>query len=180
MEDHFCTYRQESNPSPAAHLRLLMTLQWCPEHPKQEAWIHKVLTALHRYDENGSFWWDKWHASPYYVSHLAVRALVNVDRALAATRLKWISKTQNADGGWGYLGESTAEETAYCLDALMLWHRTVEPVDMDLITRGAQYLTHHAREEHAPLWISKGLYIPFNIVRAAVLSALFQYVELTK
>src|SRR5690606_34186270 len=29
MEDHFCTYRDESNPSPSVHLRLLQALKLC-------------------------------------------------------------------------------------------------------------------------------------------------------
>jgi halimadienyl-diphosphate synthase len=178
MEDHFCTYREESNPSPAAHLRLLLALQACPEHPKQPAWMQKTLTALRRYDENGSFWWDKWHASPYYVSNLAVRALYNVDRELAATRLKWILRTHNDDGGWGYLDTSTAEETAYCLDTLLLWNRHVETIDPAIINAAGKFLmTHSENQEYTPLWISKGLYTPHNIVKSAIVSALFNYME---
>lgn len=178
MDDHFCTYRQESNPSPSAHLRLLLALQSCPEHPKQPEWRQKVLNALRRYDENGSYWWDKWHASPYYVSNLAVHALYRLDPELSATRLKWILKTQNDDGGWGYLDKSTTEETAYCLDALLLWDRMVEPVEPTIIEQGAQFLSSHIQDhEYTPLWISKGLYTPHNVVKAAIWSTLFQYME---
>lgn len=179
MEDHFCTYREESNPSPAAHLRLLLALQDCPEHPKQPMWIHKVLTALRRFDENGSFWWDKWHASPYYVSNLAVHALINVDVELAASRLKWIVRTQNDDGGWGYLDHSTPEETAYALDALILWSSIVEPVDAGILDEAGKFLRNHERDaEYTPLWISKGLYTPNNIVKAVLFSTMYRYMEL--
>lgn len=178
MDDHFCTYREESNPSPAAHLRLLQALQMCPEHPKQSVWMEKVMNALRRYDENGSFWWDKWHASPYYVSNLAIHALINFDLDLAASRLKWVTKTQNDDGGWGYLDASTLEETAYCLDALLLWSRTVEPVDPVIVQRAAHFLrSYRDIRDYTPLWISKGLYTPHNIVKSVVLSALFQCME---
>ena len=175
MEDHFCTYREESNPSPAAHLRLLLALQTCPEHPRQPDWLQKVLDAIGRYDENGSYWWDKWHASPYYVSNLAIRALHLIDPKLAATRLKWVLKTQNDDGGWGYLDHSTPEETAYCIDALLLWNNTIEPVDPSIVEVAINFLRLHSREqEYTPLWISKGLYAPQNIVKSVILSALIQ------
>lgn len=178
MEDHFCTYREESNPSPAAHLRLLLALQACPDHPRQPAWMQKVLTALRRFDENGSFWWDKWHASPYYVSDLAVHALIEVDPQLAASRLKWILKTQNDDGGWGYLGKSTPEETAYCMDALLCWDRMIEPIDAAILKQGGEFLISNSQnQDYTPLWISKGLYTPRNIVQAVILNALFQIME---
>jgi halimadienyl-diphosphate synthase len=178
MEDHFCTYREESNPSPSAHLRLLLALQTCPEHPKQAAWLQKVLNAIRRYDKNGSYWWDKWHASPYYVSNIAIRALHTIDRELAASRLKWVLKTQNDDGGWGYLGESTAEETAYCLDAILLWNRTVEAIDPTVLELATNFLIIHSDDKmYTPLWISKGLYTPQNIVKSVILTTLFQSME---
>ena len=60
----------------------------------------EIINALHRFDENGSFWWDKWHSSPYYVSHLAAYALEGIADDIRASRLKWIMRTQNDDGGW--------------------------------------------------------------------------------
>lgn len=178
LEDHFCTYKYESNPSAAAHLRLLLALQTCPEHPKQAAWVEKTLGALRRFDANGLFWWDKWHTSPYYVCHVAVRALVDLERGLAASRLKWITKTQNPDGGWGYYGRSTVEETAYCLDALLLWDRQVERIAPDTLANAKKYLlAHQDPSNYTPLWISKELYLPVNIVRSTVLSTLYHMTE---
>jgi hypothetical protein len=179
MEDHFCTYQQESNPSPSAHLRLLLALQSCPEHPKQRAWRQKALAALRQYDENGSYWWDKWHSSPYYVGNLAIHALHRIDPELAASRLKWILKTQNDDGGWSYLDDrSTPEETAYCLDALLTWDRLVDVIDPVVITRAAEFLSSHSQDQdYTPLWITKGLFAPHNIVKATICSAQFQYME---
>jgi len=132
------------------------------------------LSAIQRYDENGSYWWDKWHASPYYVSNLAIRALHNLDIELAKSRLNWILKTQNDDGGWGYLDHSTAEETSYAIEALLLWHNNIEALDTSIIEHGIKFLRLHSHsEEYTPLWISKGLYTPHNIVKAVILSTLF-------
>ena len=178
MEDHFCTYRQETNPSASVHLRLLLALQFCPEHPKQPEWRQKVLSALRRFDENGSYWWDKWHSSPYYASNLAIRALHRLDPELSGSRVKWILKTQNDDGGWGYMDQSTPEETAYCLDALLLWDRMVETVDPMIITQAAEFLSSHSQDQaYTPLWIGKGLYTPETIVKATIWSAQLQYME---
>lgn len=178
MEDHFCTYPQETNPSSSAHLRLLLALQTCPDHPKQPAWRQKVVSALRKFDENGSYWWDKWHSSPYYTSNLAIRALHRLDPELSGSRVKWILKTQNDDGGWGYLDQSTPEETAYCLDALFLWDRMVEMVDPVIITQAAEFLSSHSQNQaYTPLWIAKGLYAPESVVKAAIWSAELQYME---
>ena len=176
MEDHFCTYHSETNPSPSSHLRVLWALRWCEDHPQYQQWTEKALNALYKLDENGSFWWDKWHASPYYVSKLAVAALQNIDAELANSRIKWIIRTQNDDGGWGYMGESTAEETAYCLDALLEWNQAVESIDSSILDEAAAFLKNASSMTHfTPLWISKGLYTPHNIVRSTILSAMYKF-----
>lgn len=176
LNEHFCCYPGETNPSLSAHVRLLMALRMCDDHPNYERWIAKVLSALQRYDENGSYWWDKWHASPYYVTGASLFALKGVADDLARARLKWILRTQNDDGGWGYLDESTPEETAYCLEALLMWDRTVERIDPTLIDAAALYLNAHLSDpEYTPLWIGKSLYTPVIPVKAAILSALYSY-----
>lgn len=176
-EDHFVCYHGETNPALSAHIRLLAAIRSCREHPWHAAWIDKIVNALHRFDENGSYWWDKWHASPYYVSGAALGALRDIDDQLARSRLKWIVRTQNDDGGWGYLGESTAEETAYCLEALLDWHITAERVDRTIMDAAAAFLRKQLQEDdrETPLWIGKSLYHPAGPVKAAVLGALYSY-----
>lgn len=176
MDDHFCTYREETNPSPGSHLRLLEALKMSDNHPKKEQWISKVLSALHRFDENGSYWSDKWHASPYYANHLATYALNGVDDDTLESRIKWILRTQNDDGGWGYLDVSTTEETAYSLDALLAWDRNRKVIDKSVFDRALEFIQAHKNDkDYSPLWISKGLYTPTHVVQAAILSALKQY-----
>ncbi|MAS38327.1 MAG: hypothetical protein CL610_30295 [Anaerolineaceae bacterium] len=175
-DDHFVTYHGETNPSPSSHLRIVGALRAFPDHPKTRGWLEKALGALHRLDENGSFWWDKWHVSPYYASNQAIAALRNIDDDLARSRLKWILKTQNDDGGWGYMGASTPEETAYCLDALVEWNDNVETVDSDIMKEAALFLdAHAAANRYMPMWISKGLYTPHYIVQASILGARYKF-----
>lgn len=175
-EDHFYCYHGETNPALSAHVRLLAALRSAEDHPWHTMWIDKIVNALHRFDENGSYWWDKWHSSPYYVSGVALHALLDVDDPLAHSRLKWILRTQNDDGGWGYLGESTAEETAYCLEALLHWTTHVETIDKTVLDAAALYLQKQLQDyRETPLWIGKSLYYPAGPVKAAVLGALYSY-----
>ncbi len=174
--DHFCCFHGETNISMSAHVRLLLALREAGDESRSAAWIEKVLSVLQRTDENGSFWWDKWHASPYYATAASLTGLHGVADDLARSRLKWILRTQNDDGGWGYLGESTAEETAYCLEALLAWDRTVERIPPPVLDEAAAYLWEHMSDRyHVPLWIGKSLYTPRLPVKAAVLGALYSY-----
>jgi len=176
LDDHFCCYHGETNPALSAHVRLLAALRLCEDHPYYQRWIDKVVNVLRHFDENGSFWWDKWHSSPYYVNGAAIQALHGVADDLMGSRFRWILRTQNDDGGWGYLGESTPEETAYCLEALLYWDRHVARVEPSVLDAAARYLAQHLNDRYyVPLWIGKCLYTPRNPVRAAILSALFSY-----
>jgi halimadienyl-diphosphate synthase len=95
---------------------------------------------------------------------------------LAYPCIKWILKTQRADGGWGYYDVSTLEETAYCLQALLHWDRAIERVEPAQIDAAAAFLSRNIHEEHLPpLWIGKCLYSPRNVVRSAALAAMHSY-----
>ena len=90
---------------------------------------------------------------------------------LADDALYWILETQNHDGSWGYY-VPTAEETAYCLQALVAWKRSGHPVPREALKRGAAWLVRHMDQPYPPLWIGKCLYCPVLVVRSAILSAL--------
>ena len=176
MDDYFWCYQGETNPSLSAHVRLISALRSGEPTPTNQARIQKAVAVLYRLDENGSFWWDKWHASPYYVSGAGLSALHGIADDLARSRYKWILRTQNENGGWGYLERSTAEETAYCLQALLYWDRHVERVEASRLDAAAAFLSRHMYDPtHVPLWIGKSLYTPYYPVKAAILSALFDY-----
>ncbi|MCC7448543.1 MAG: hypothetical protein IT324_14070 [Anaerolineae bacterium] len=174
VDTQFCCYHGETNPSVSAHIRLLAALKFCGDYRPE--WIEKIVNLLRLGDENGTFWWDKWHASPYYVNSLAVNTLWGIADDLAQQRLKWILRTQNDDGGWGYFGESTPEETAYVLNALLLWDRQVARIEPLVMVEAADYLRLHLNDPYyTPLWIGKSLYTPPNVVKAVILGALFSY-----
>lgn len=176
MDDYFWCYQGETNPSLSAHVRLISALRSGPQSPRNQERIQKAVGVLYRLDENGSFWWDKWHASPYYVTSAGLRALHGIADDLAWSRYKWILRTQNENGGWGYYERSTPEETAYCLQALLYWDRNVERVDASRLDAAAAFVSRHMFDPaYVPLWIGKSLYTPYYPVKAAILSALFEY-----
>jgi hypothetical protein len=177
-ENHFATYKDETNLSIGAHLRLLMALEMCPDYPETQRWKMKIINALRFNDTNGSFWWDKWNMSAYYINHLAAHALRGTEEDLRYSRLKWIMKTQNDDGGWGYLGKSTAEETAYALGALLTWQQDGNFLDQSIITSAVEYLNNRSNDDLSPLWISKSLYKPPLIVEALLISTTLQVMRI--
>ncbi|MFN8379846.1 MAG: prenyltransferase/squalene oxidase repeat-containing protein [Anaerolineae bacterium] len=179
-EEYFCGYPGETNPSPSCNVRLLGVLRENPDEDDNPRRIEKLISVMHRLDENGSFWSDKWQASPYYTTGQAVIALDGIADDLALTRLKWIIRTQNDDGGWGYFGRSTVEETSYCLRALLHWQRKLGTLDRMRIEVAANYMIRRLGEDYyPPMWIAKSLYTPLYIVKAAILSALYDYLTWT-
>ncbi len=169
-EDHFYCFPLEANLSISAHVHILSALRQAGlsvEHPS----VTKVLEFLFRVQTLQLFWFDKWNASPYYPTAHAVIACAGYIDWLADDAVYWILETQNHDGSWGYY-VPTAEETAYCLQALITWKRHGHPVPKDVLKRGAAWLAQHIDPPYPPLWIGKCLYCPVLVVRSAVLSAL--------
>lgn len=178
MPEHFACYPGETNPSLSAHVRLIKALRTQPDSPQARAWLAKAVTALRLLDENGSFWWDKWHASPYYVNSAALPVLHGIADDLARTRLRWILRTRNDDGGWGYLGNSTPEETAYVLEALLYWDEQVERLPPGVIEAGVRFLRPHALAQCFPsLYIAKTLFTPTRVVQSVILGVLYRYYQ---
>ena len=165
-EDIFVCHPFERNPSTSANIHVLQALKGVDKHATD-----KVLRWLRSVRVGNRYWMDKWHASPYYPTAHAVIALMDVDLDLAKSAVQWILDTQRPDGGWGYYDRSTAEETAYCLQALSVYNRHVAPVDRQVLARGRKGLL--ARKGELPaLWIAKCLYAPVRMVESAIYSAL--------
>ena len=188
-DDHFRCFPFERNPSISAHVHLLDALRAAPPFPDRERMIRKVLSFLDRSRTLRTFWFDKWHASPYYTTAHAIAALREeagpstlppsgvAGQALAADAVYWIVNTQNEDGSWGYYATSTAEETAYCVQALAAHgrNRATAPALRDAVRRGVDYLLaspERLNRSYTPLWIAKSLYSPRWVVHSTVLSAL--------
>lgn len=171
---HFICYPYERNPSIGAHIHLMDALRACPDYRHRPRMMNKAL-KFYRNQLYGADWFDKWHVSPYYIMSHAIIATIGYDNELAYEMVKCLIQVQRRDGSWGYFG-ATSEETAYCLQALIAYHRQVEPVDQAVIYHAAQYLyNQYYSQYHPTLWIEKSLYTPLPIVRSAIMSALWMY-----
>jgi len=170
QDDHYRCYELEANPSISANIHILSALREAGlpvSHPS----VQKALWFLQRVQTIRLFWFDKWHSSPYYpTSHLVIACAGYVEK-LVDNAVYWILETQNRDGSWGYY-MPTAEETAYCLQALAIWRRSGHAVPGEVLERGAAWLRAHMDDPTPPLWIGKCLYSPVLVVRSAILSAL--------
>ncbi|MBN1259901.1 MAG: hypothetical protein JXB35_04390, partial [Anaerolineae bacterium] len=129
--DHFICHPFERDPSTSTNIRVLEALKGVDAEASA-----KILRWLKNTRIEGRYWMDKWHASPYYPTAHAVIALMGNDHDLARSAVEWILETQRADGTWGHYDVPTAEETAYCLQALTIYGRYVEPVPTRTIIRG--------------------------------------------
>lgn len=177
-EEHFRCYDLEANPSISTNIHVLGALRAAGLRPGNNS-VEKVLRFLQNQKKPDGFWLDKWHASPYYATAHAVITLSGFSNHLAKEAVEWILRTQNADGSWGHYNIPTAEETAYCLQALSVWKQNFGTVPFGVIERGTYWLVNHMNPPYPPLWIGKSLYSPNLVIRSAILSALAVVSQLT-
>ena len=169
--DHFRTYHLEADSSNSVASHVLGALRLAgrqlddPSLQKSLAYLKK--TAVQ------SYWLDKWHLSPYYTTSHVIIACSGFADELVKPSVEWLLATQYEDGSWGQYF-STAEETAYSLQALCVWMRSNRNacVPFERIHRAENWLAEHTEPPYPPLWIGKGLYCPELVVRSAILSAL--------
>jgi halimadienyl-diphosphate synthase len=168
--DHFRCFDLEANPSISANIHVLGALGQAGLDHRNSS-VQKVLRFLHKAKGTNHFWVDKWHSSTYYATAHAIIACAKFARELVQDAVEWIVRSQNRDGSWGtYL--STAEETAYALQALWFWNEHVARIPRQALKNGARWLREHMDQPYPPLWIGKCLYHPSLVIRSAVISAL--------
>jgi halimadienyl-diphosphate synthase len=169
-KDHFRCFDLEVNPSVSANIHVLGALGQAGLDQRNSS-VQKVLRFLQKARGQNAYWVDKWHSSTYYATAHAIIACAKFANELVDDSVKWILQTQNRDGSWGtYI--STAEETAYAMQALWFWNEHVARVPKSALKNGARWLGEHMDQPYPPLWIGKCLYNPSLVIRSAVLSAL--------
>jgi halimadienyl-diphosphate synthase len=169
-DEHFRCFDLEVNPSISANIHILDALLHAGLTTRTTS-VNKILKFLKQSKGNNPFWMDKWHSSAYYPTAHAVIACAGHANEIAEEAVQWILRSQNANGSWGtYI--STAEETAYAIQALSVWNEKVGRIPKAALRNGARWLRENLDKPYPPLWIGKCLYSPQLVVRSAVLSAL--------
>jgi halimadienyl-diphosphate synthase len=179
-EDHFATYPYERDPSASVHCHLLEALKVYPESAERARMRQQAVDFLAKTQVYETFWFDKWHASPYYTTSHAIIALLDLNTELVQNAITWIIQTQRPDGCWGYRG-STTEETAYALQALAYCARHGLDIPRQALDKAAEWLRNSTERKNAhyrSLFIGKTLFSPTWIVHSVVLSALAMYERL--
>jgi halimadienyl-diphosphate synthase len=169
-KEHFWCFGYEANPSISANVHTLGALRQAGFTVTHNS-VQKILRFLKRVQTSNSYWFDKWHSSPYYTTSHAIIECAGFADEIALSAVDWILKTQNEDGSWGFY-LPTAEETAYCLQALAIWRRNGGQVSPAILKKGATWLIDHLDEPYPMLWIGKSLYCPELVVQSSILSAL--------
>lgn len=192
-DGHFASFPYERHPSIGVNLHVLHALLQVPGYASRQQTVDQLLDYIVANQQNGLYWIDKWHISPYYATGHALQVLAQLpaeSRARVQSHIEaardWIRHTQNSDGSWGFYGRPTAEETAYAILGLAAGHpHTIAPADRLRCAAGARYLGElidtpgiSADELLPPLWIDKCLYIPTLVVRACIDSALLANLRL--
>lgn len=169
-EEHFRCFDFETHPSTGANIHMLGSL-YSAGFTKYDRPVQKILNYLSKSRIDGCKWTDKWHFSPYYITSHAIIMFSRYGIDLGQDSVDWMIESQKEDGSWGYQF-STAEETAYCLQALVAWQQAGYDVPIETILRGYKWLKDHADQPVPPLWTAKCLYSPVLVVQSTILSAL--------
>ncbi len=175
LDDHFMCYAYERNPSISAHIHLLEALGAGGDFGGRARMLKKTENFLTRTRTYSTFWYDKWHISPYYTTAHGIVAAIPAIPEMVENAIEWVVQTQRLDGSWGYFSNSTAEETAYCLQALSWCKRHGMRIPQAVFERGAEYLAgsvERKSKSYRPLWISKTLYSPTWVIHSSVQGAL--------
>lgn len=170
-ENHFRCFELEVNPSTDVNIHMLGAFKAAglgKEHPL----VMKAIRFIKQTRISGGYWLDKWHASPYYTTSHAIILSRGYANDICNQSIKWILDTQNSDGSWGFFGFSTAEETAYCIQALSLWKNHGGKIPAGRIEQASYWLENNSEPPYPHLWIGKSLYCPELLVKIAINSAL--------
>ncbi|MEC3981614.1 hypothetical protein [Amycolatopsis sp. H20-H5] len=166
---HFAGYPDERRAAVGVNARVLEAFG---RHPAgYQPQIAKIARYLMDGRQDGAWWSDRGHVSPYYATAQVAFALPQAlgDR-LQSTRM-WMIDSQRPDGSWGWFETGTAEETGFAVLALDALARRRWAVPPKVWRAAAGYLRAHLADDDPPeLWVGKTLFAPAQVVGAVVLA----------
>jgi halimadienyl-diphosphate synthase len=168
--DHFRCYPLEITYSISTNIHFVGALRqagYKADHPL----IRKAMEFLLRTRISNCFWYDKWHASPYYSTGHAIITFSGYRNDIIENSVQWILEEQNPDGSWGYYTSGTAEETAYALQALSIWEKYGGKLNNDVLRNGLVWLKDHNEPPYPLMWLAKSLNYSEWIIQSELLSA---------
>ncbi len=174
QENWFRCYEVERNPSVDVNVDFLGALReagYDKNHPS----VKKILAFTRSMRRPEGYWLDKWNISPYYTTGRVIILCKGYDDELCQESVDWMLSKQQSNGSWGSYGFQSAEETAYCLQALKIWQMyrgNKSNVSNSILKDARLWLSTHCEPPYPPFWISKTSYCPENIVQSSILSAL--------
>lgn len=200
-DGYFRCYEGERDPSVSTNAHALEALALLLAVPGHRRRLDTVAASTARWllevQQPPGFWYDKWHASPYYATAGCVVGLAEYTLAGSASAgaaanpgwaeaiaraAHWVCETERLPGSWGRW-QGTVEETSYAVAilcaALDVRAGTAASIAgmppsarmVEALGRAAEVLSRPLLGEHPPLWHGKDLYTPVRVVRAAHLSA---------
>lgn len=157
------TYPNERGVSISTNIHLLTALRHQPGSPQLD-YMNRVTDWLKQQVKPDTLYDDKWHLSPFYTVSHALSAFLNWDREMEACCMSFILDHQHDDGGWGWQGRTTLEETAHCLLALNEAYNSGVLTDLTPIQRAAHLFQDPTVVPRERMWIGKALYRPVEII----------------
>lgn len=170
-EKWFRCYPLEIQPSLDVNIHILDALYRSGYSANHKA-VSKILNWIGERMQPGHFWIDKWHVSPFYTTAHVIMHCHPFAKEMCQAAVDWMLSRQNTDGSWGFCGFATAEETAYCLQALGTWRKIGNKIPNENLQRGRNWLMNHCNPPYPPLWLGKSLYCPELLVQSAIISGL--------
>lgn len=170
-DNWFRCFQYEANPSVDVNVHALGALKqagYDRTHPR----VQKILSFVRSKRNPRKYWLDKWHLSPSYTTAHVIICARGYDDALCEESVQWMLDSQKSDGSWGFFNKSTAEETAYCIQALAMWQKHTGKSFSSQIQQAGLWLEKHCEAPYPPLWMDKSLYCPEILVKSCILSAL--------
>jgi halimadienyl-diphosphate synthase len=171
-ENWFRCYEIERDPSLGANVHMLGALRQAG-YDKNHPSIQKILNFIRSMRQTEGYWLDKWNISPYYITTHIIILCRGYDNELCQEAVNWVLSMQQDNGSWGSYGFQSAEETAFCIQALKIWQiYQGKDSNKDALEKARQWLSQHAEPPYPSFWTAKTIYCPEIMVKSAILSAL--------